>query len=79
MAKLKKLSGEENDLTQTKESLENKLYVDVNHDEVWSFINKELESVNLKLRWINDEKKTIMADLDEALRILEDKNRFILA
>ncbi len=79
MAKLKKLSGEENDLTQTKESLENKLYVDVNHDEVWNFINKELESVNLKLRWINDEKKTIMADLDEALRILEDKNRFILA
>jgi len=79
LAKLKKLSGEENDLTQTKESLENKLYVDVNHDEVWNFINKELESVNLKLRWINDEKKTIMADLDEALRILEDKNRFILA
>jgi|JI9StandDraft_1071089.scaffolds.fasta_scaffold85068_2 hypothetical protein len=38
---------------------------------------KELESVNLKIRWVNDEKKTIFADLDEALRILDDKNRFI--
>ena len=31
----------------------------------------------MKLRWINDEKKTVFADLDEALRILEDKNKFI--
>lgn len=33
--------------------------------------------MNLKIRWINDEKKTVFADLDEALRILEDKNKFI--
>lgn len=31
----------------------------------------------MKLRWINDEKKTVYADLDEILRILEDKTWFI--
>lgn len=31
----------------------------------------------MKIRWVNDEKKTVYADLDEALRILEDKTKFI--
>lgn len=31
----------------------------------------------MKLRWINDEKKTVYADLDEILRILEEKTSFI--
>lgn len=31
----------------------------------------------MKLRWINDEKKTVYADLDEILRILDDKTWFI--
>ena len=60
-----------------KEELENKIQVDNLLDETREGILRELESVNLKIRWINDEKKTVFADLDEALRILEDKNRFI--
>jgi len=31
----------------------------------------------MKLRWINDEKKTVYADLDEILRILGEKTSFI--
>jgi hypothetical protein len=46
-------------------------------DEVREGISRELESANLKIRWVNDEKKTVFADLDEALKILEEKNRFI--
>lgn len=35
--------------------------------------------MTLKIRWANDEKKSLFNDLEEALRILEDKNRFIEA
>lgn len=77
LARLKKLTTEENDLHQLKESLENKLLIDSNLDEVKNLLIKELESANMKIRWVNDEKKTVYADLDEALRILEDKTKFI--
>lgn len=76
---MKKISAEENDLHQIRESLENKIYVDSTLDEVKNLLNKELEQINIKIRWANDEKKTVYADLDEALRILEDKTRFIEA
>lgn len=51
--------------------------IDSNLDEVKNLLIKELESANMKIRWVNDEKKTVYADLDEALRILEDKTKFI--
>ena len=62
-----------------KEELENKILVDGHLDEVRNGLLKELEGVNLKIRWVNDEKKTVEADLDEALRILDDKSKFIEA
>lgn len=46
-------------------------------DDVQEKLSRELNSVSLKIRWVNDEKKTVFADLDEALRILDDKNKFI--
>ena len=42
-------------------------------------LQKELDGVNLKIRWANDEKKAIFGDLETTLRILEDKNKFIEA
>lgn len=53
------------------------MLIDSNLDEVKNLLIKELESANMKIRWVNDEKKTVYADLDEALRILEDKTKFI--
>ena len=59
--------------------METKIYVDTNLDEVREGVQKEYDSVMLKLKWTNDEKRTVFADLDEALRILEDKGKFIEA
>jgi hypothetical protein len=77
ITKLKSLDTTLNSTLAIKEDLENKLLIDGLLDETRDSLNRELESVNLKIRWVNDEKKTIIADLDEALRILEDKSRFI--
>lgn len=78
LSKLKALEQVRIQTITIKEELETKIQVDSQLDEVREALIRELESVNLKIRWVNDEKKTVMADLDEALRILEDKNKFIL-
>lgn len=77
IAKLRSLDQTRVQTIAIKEELENKIQVDYLLDETREGILRELESVNLKIRWVNDEKKTVFADLDEALRILEDKNKFI--
>ncbi len=77
LLKLKNLEQVRSQTIQVKEELEAKLLIDGLLDEVREGILKELESVNLKIRWVNDEKKTLFADLDEALRILDEKTKFI--
>lgn len=65
------------ELEQQREQLEAKIFVDESLGKANAGLRKELESTNLKIRWANDEKKQIFTDLEAALKILEDKNKFI--
>ena len=67
------------ELNQIRDNLETKLASDSVLDSVRESLNEELEGVNLKIRWANDEKKKLYADLENAIRLLDDKNAFIEA
>jgi len=79
LAQLKGVTQRLAELEETKENLETKLFVDSELDEANASLGKDIEGVNLKIRWANDEKKSLFNDLEEALKIIEDKNRFIQA
>lgn len=79
LEKLRKVSNDMSELHEIKESLDYKIFTDNNLDEVDSTMEKEMQGVMLKIRWANDEKRSIYNELETALKLLEDKNRFIEA
>ena len=79
LAKLKRGEEDMAELNQIRDNLETKLASDSVLDSVRESLNEELEGVNLKIRWANDEKKKLYADLENAIRLLDDKNAFIEA
>lgn len=79
LEKLRKNSAYLNELEQSKDELETKLYVDGNLDNVTESQKKEVEQINLKIRWANDERKNLLQDLESILKMIEEKNAFIQA
>ena len=53
---------------------ESKLLIDANLDMAEKEIRRELESTNLKLRWANDERRTILNELEIMLTILRESD-----
>ena len=71
--KLKSVQENINEILKAIDKLENKQVSDANKDIVGASLDHELENLNLKLRWANDERDVTMKDLDEAIKLAKAK------
>lgn len=75
--KLDRLNRERNEIARERDAMEAKVVTDRNRDAVNENSVKELDSLNLKLRWANDEIVKTDGDLQEVLGLLATKKGFI--
>jgi chromosome segregation ATPase len=76
--KLDKLNTERNAIAREKDEIEAKLLTDNNSDKVTEKMERELDSLNLKLTWANDEIVKTHGDLQDLIKFLEFKRSFLL-
>lgn len=75
--KLDRLNRERNEIARERDAMEAKVVTDRNRDAINDNSVKELDSLNLKLRWANDEIVKTDGDLQEVLGLLGTKKGFI--
>lgn len=75
--KLDKLNRERNAIARERDEIEAKLLTDNNRDELTQKMEKELDGLNLKLTWANDEIVKTHGDLQDLLKFLEFKRNFL--
>jgi chromosome segregation ATPase len=77
LIKLDRLNRERNEIALKRDEMEAKVVTDRNRDVVNENFEKELEGLNLKLRWANDEIVKTHGDIQDVLRLLATKKGFI--
>lgn len=77
LAKLDRLNRDQNEIAKQRDVLEARVISDSNRDVVNDNLQKELDGINLKLRWADDEVKKTEADLQDLLNFIEFKKSFI--
>lgn len=75
--KLDRLNKERNEIARQRDELEAKVVTDKNRDAVGENTQKELDGLNLKLRWANDEIVNTHNNLQELLKLLAIKKGFV--
>lgn len=75
--KLDKLTRERNSIARERDEIEAKFLTDNNRDELTEKMEKELDGLNLKLTWANDEIVKTHGDLQDLLKFLEFKRTFL--
>jgi chromosome segregation ATPase len=75
--KLDRLNRERNEIAFKRDEMEAKVATDRNRDEVNDNLVKELDGLNLKLRWANDEIVQTHGDIQDILKLLSTKKGFI--
>ena len=75
--KLDRLNKERNEIARERDELEAKVVTDGNRDVLNSNLEKELEGLNLKLRWANDEIVKTHNDLTDLLKFLDFKRNYL--
>ena len=74
--KLDTLNRDRNEIARAIDEMEGKIITDNNRDAVNANTQKELDGLNLKLRWAEDEINKTRADLDDLLKFLVFKKTF---
>ena len=75
--KLDKLNKDRNQVAMERDEMESKLLTDGNKDAIGLSLQKEFDSLTLKVRWASDEIEKTHNELEELLKSVEFKKTFI--